>query len=503
VFNSKLSAPDLDSPDEICLPPSAAELLESMRALGYSFEAALADLIDNSISADAVRIEVHCSPYDDQPYVAVLDNGRGMDPHEITSAMRHGSRDPKLAREIGDLGRFGLGLKTASLSQCRRLTVVSLKSGEVSARRWDLDHVASRQDWMLLQLNETQMRTLPLIQELLDYGHGTLVIWEEFDRLIADGTPLDRALGTRLDVAREHLALVFHRFLHPTPGHQAVQISLNGNPLHAIDPFLRDHRATQALPVEEYQIDQEIVIVTPFILPHLSKLQPTDRELAGGDEGLRRNQGFYIYRHRRLISWGSWFRLVRQEELTKLARVQVDISNRLDHLWQLDIKKSRTYPPESLREALRQIIHRITEGSRRVYTYRGRKASDGITRTWERTAEREGVTYTVNRSHPLLVALAGTHSRTQSLLFNQLIRVLEESIPFDAVYADMASELRPNLSQRDDRTEESLLALARSILESLGRDTPEGQRFLHAMATIEPFSSAPEYTQTLRDKLQS
>ena len=326
-----------DGPAEIHLPPSAAELLESMRALGYSFEAALADLIDNSLSAAANRVEILFSPYD-QPYAAILDDGTGMGPAEITAAMRHGSRDPRLVRDARDLGRFGLGLKTASLSQCRRLTVASLKDGELSARRWDLDHVARRQDWMLLQLSEVQIRSLPLIEELGSQGHGTLVLWEDFDRLTADGTPLERALGTRVDLARDHLALVFHRFLNPAPGQQPVSIRINRNPLKAIDPFLSGQKATQALPIEEFEIEQDKVTVRPFILPHISKLRAADLELAGGEEGLRRNQGFYIYRNRRLISWGSWFRLVRQGGThTKLARVshQVDISNRLDHLWQL------------------------------------------------------------------------------------------------------------------------------------------------------------------------
>lgn len=501
MSESAPSAQAMEGQDEIHLPPSAAELLESMRALGYSFEAALADLIDNSLSANARRIEVHFSPYD-QPYAAVLDDGSGMGPGEITAAMRHGSRDPRLARDACDLGRFGLGLKTASLSQCRRLTVASLKQGELSARRWDLDHVAWRQDWMLLQLSEAQIRALPLVEELLSLDHGTLVLWEDFDRLTADGTPLDRALGNRVDLARDHLALVFHRFLNPAPGQQPISISINRNPLRAIDPFLSAHKATQALPVEEFEVEQDKVTVRPFILPHISKLRAADLELAGGEEGLRRNQGFYIYRNRRLISWGSWFRLVRQEELTKLARVQVDISNRLDHLWQLDIKKSRTYPPESLREGLRQIIYRITDGSRRVYTYRGRKTPDGVTHAWDRTAERDGVAYRINRDHPLIVALEKTNSQDQSLLFGQLLQTLEETIPFDAVYADMASELRPRVDHTADDAFETLLALAQSILSSLGAETPEGQRFLAALPTTEPFTNAPEVAKAIIRKLQ-
>ena len=496
--------PNITSDDttEICLPPSAADLLESMRALGYSFEAALADLIDNSLSAGARAVDVRFSPYD-VPYVGVLDDGSGMTPSELTAAMRHGSRDPKLVRDAGDLGRFGLGLKTASLSQCRCLTVVSLKDGQLSGRRWDLDHVARRQDWMLLRLADEQIRALPLVDELVSRKHGTLVLWEEFDRLVADGTSLERALGNRADVARDHLALVFHRFLAPPAGTRPVTLTINRNPLRAVDPFLTALKATQALPVEEFVVDHDNVTVAPFILPHLSRLSPTELELAGGEEGLRRNQGFYVYRNRRLISWGSWFRLVRQEELTKLARVQVDISNRLDHLWQLDIKKSTTYPPESLREGLKQIIHRITEGSRRVYTYRGRKTPDRIVHAWDRTVERDGVAYRINRDHPLVLALEGTLGDEQAHLFDEFLRFVEESLPFDALYVDMASELRPATRASDDDEQRDLFSLAQAILTSLGRDTPAGQRFLAALPNTEPFSADPDVAQTILRKLTS
>jgi hypothetical protein len=484
---------------EICLPPSAADLLESMRAIGYSFEAALADLIDNSLSAGAHHVEVHFSPYE-QAYVAVLDDGGGMTPDELTAAMRHGSRDPRLIRDSSDLGRFGLGLKTASLSQCRKLTVVSWKDGVLSARRWDLDHVASRQNWMLLRLSEDQMSALPLVDELRSREHGTLILWEDFDRLIADGTSLERALGSRVDLAREHLALIFHRFLNPPLGTRPVAISINRNPLRSIDPFLTSHRATQPLPVEEFTVEHDRVIVSPFILPHISKLSAPELELAGGEEGLRRNQGFYIYRNRRLISWGSWFRLVRQEELTKLARVQVDISNKLDHLWQLDIKKSTTYPPESLRDGLKQIIHRITEGSRRVYTYRGRKTPDKIVHAWERIVDRDGIAYRINREHPLLQAITSIVPKAQAALFRELLRVLEDSLPFDALYVDMASEVRPTTRALND-DEEALLTLAENILTSLGRDTDAGRRFLAALSHTEPFCSVPNIAQAIAQKL--
>src|ERR1035437_169102 len=489
-------SPNITSDDtiEICLPPTAADLLESMRALGYSFEAALADLIDNSLSAGARLVQVRFSPYD-VPYVAILDDGSGMTSAELTAAMRHGSRDPRLARDAGDLGRFGLGLKTASLSQCRRLTVVSLREGLLSARRWDLDHVARRQDWMLLQLGEAEIRRLPLIDELVGRAHGTLILWQDFDRLGAGEPSLERALGNRMDLARDHLALVFHRFLSAAVGAPPVVIAINRNPVRAVDPFLTGHRATQALPPEEFVVEGERVSVAPFILPHLSKLGSADLELAGGEDGLRRNQGFYIYRNRRLISWGSWFRLVRQEELTKLARVRVDITNQLDHLWKLDIKKSTTYPPEALREGLKQIISRITDGSRRVYTFRGKKSSDDrIMHAWDRTIVRAGVSYKINREHPLVSALEQSIEHDHRGLFDELLRVLDNSLPFDALYADMASEIRPATEEPADDGDHSLLALADQIFTTIGRGTEAGRRFLAALHTVEPFSQKKRRT---------
>ena len=473
-----------------------------MRALGYSFEAALADIIDNSLSAGARAIDVRFSPHD-TPYVAILDDGAGMSSEELTAAMRHGSKDPKDVRATGDLGRFGLGLKTASLSQCRRLTVVSNSGGVVSGRCWDLDHIGRRQDWMLLQLAPAQIAELPLAKDLLALTSGTLVVWHAFDRLAAGESSIERALGDRMDLTRAHLSLVFHRFLAPSVGERPVSITINNNPLRPVDPFLSNHKATQGLPEQEFTVSDDRVRVAPFILPHITKLAAADLELAGGEDGLRRNQGFYVYRNRRLISWGSWFRLVRQEELTKLARVQVDISNRLDHLWKLDIKKSTASPPEALREGLKQIINRITDGSRRVYTFRGTKATtDKIVHAWDRTIVRDGIAYRINREHPLIAALTNAPTEQGAELVKELLTVLEQTLPFDAIYLDMASEVRPTAPEVADE-DDGLRTLATRILAALGTATAEGQRFLAAIATIEPFSAYPEEAKKIALELIS
>jgi Histidine kinase-, DNA gyrase B-, and HSP90-like ATPase len=478
------------------LPPFAPVLLESMRAIGYSFETAVADIIDNAISADATEVSIRFSPYD-LPYVAIIDDGHGMTSDELVSAMRHGSRNPLEDRGPRDLGRFGLGLKTASLSQCRRLTVASLKYGEVSSWSWDLDVIRNRQDWVLVGLGKDQISSLPHGDELLAMEHGTLILWQILDRIASDDNSLDQALEAKIDDARQHLALVFHRLLTSKPGGDGVYLAINNVPIEPLDPFLLGNKATQHLPIEEFYIDRQAVTVSPYILPHLSKLTRKEMEIAGGEEGLRRSQGFYIYRNERLICWGSWARLTRQEELTKLARVRVDIPNTLDHLWTLDIKKSSAIPPESLKQNLKRIIERIVERSRTVYTYRGKKTKlDGVTHIWERSSVRGGYAYLINSSHPLVSALRDALPEDRKRLLDDLLSLIQTCFPFDLLYVDMASDNKADNRTPDDEDDETFADSLDRLADVLRSFHQDDESLLKALCSIEPF--ARDYDRTVR-----
>jgi len=177
--------------------PDPVSLMESMRAVGYSAEAAIADLIDNSLSADAKAIHVQ---YDasDSPYVAILDEGVGMDPDELTAEMRLGSSNPADHRDASDLGRFGLGLKTASLSQCRKLTVISKKNGYTSARRWDLDVVQEAGKWLVVVPPAAELETMPLYRRIEAASSGTLVVWQDLDRLTAGAANPQREMTIKM-----------------------------------------------------------------------------------------------------------------------------------------------------------------------------------------------------------------------------------------------------------------------------------------------------------------
>lgn len=477
---------------ELSVTPYAPAFIESMRAVGYSLESAIADLVDNSISVGATLVRVEFRPFG-EPYVAVIDNGSGMAPDELTEAMRHGGKSPLDVRSPHDLGRFGLGLKTASLSQCRKLSVVSLKNGFLSARCWDIDLVAEREAWVLsIPDTEREIRSLPHVEDILRQGCGTVVIWQELDRLSAGESSVESALGIKMDRVREYLSLVFHRYLAGETGISRLQIEINNNPVQPVDPFLSSHKATQPLYEDIFTVEDQEVRVQPYILPHISKLTREELRLAGGEEGLRRNQGFYVYRNKRLIIRGTWFRLARAEELTKLARVRVDIPNTLDHLWTLDIKKSSAHPPEVVRHNLGRTVERIAERSRQTYTYRGRNTRrDGIIHTWNRIEGRSGISYFINREHPVIEAISGTMDDDQRRLFRNILDTIEATFPADALYADIAAD-KPRAVDSPDR--DALMELAFQILDAAANLQGGRSSLLSTIHLIEPFSSHPEIT---------
>ena len=314
---------------------------------------------------------------------------------------------------------------------------------------------------------------------------------------------LERRLGELVDRARDHLALVFHRYLSVEGTRPRIEIYINNNKIEALDPFLISHKATQRLPETVLEIEGSRVRVVPYILPHISKLNQDQRRIAGGEEGLRRNQGFYIYRNRRLITWGTWFRLSRQEELTKLARVMVEIPNSLDHFWTLDIKKSTASPPEAVRQGLRQIIERIGETSRRVYTFRGRRVTqDSITHAWDRIDSRQGILYRINRDHPLLQTLKAEIPNEQLSLLDSLLDSLEVSFPFAAVYADMAADRRVENRIEGNGEAEMLSTIISSMFEALSDDPEAAERLLQAIPSMEPFVFFPEQTRNILERLK-
>ncbi len=472
----------------IDLPPYAPTLMESTRAIGYSLEAAIADIIDNSISAEASEINIKFYPLG-QAYISILDNGFGMSSEELNVAMQYGSKSPQDVREPNDLGRFGLGLKTSSLSQCRALSVVSLKDGEISGRKWDIDYVIKTGNWSLIILEQDEIRKIPQFKKLIEYGRGTIVIWENLDRLSMGESDFTASFAPKMDKVNEHISLVFHRFLSGEQNLRKVDIRINNVVVKPKDPFL-SKKSTQLMDEEVIIIQDSRITIKPFILPHITKLTGVEIKELGGKDGLRKKQGFYVYRNKRLLVWGTWFRLMRKGELTKLARVQVDIPNSLDELWTLDIKKSTATPPEMVKKNLGHIIDSIAEGSKRTWTFRGRKETDDSKiHIWNRLKTRQnGIIYEINREYPLIEKLKEDSMESKNLL-EQLIKQIEDNLPLNSLYVDLTSDEK--VENQIKTSEKQIIELIKEVLAG-SNNSNERYQMLERLLVTEPFYSYKE-----------
>jgi hypothetical protein len=329
-----------------------------------------------------------------------------MSEKELEVAMRHGSKSPREERSRDDLGRFGLGLKTASFSQCSKLTVVSVKGGIRSAALWDLALVSERDDWIICVLDDDEIAALPYIDKLV--GDGTLVLWENLDRLCEGDSDVvnEKLVNEKIREVAKHLSLVFHRYLSGEIKGKKLKILINYHELEAFDPFCTTNKATEALRQEVIRIGGEKVVIQPFILPHHSKLSEKEKDFYNNRSDFLNNQGVYVYRNGRLMAWGDWFRLIPKGEATKLARVKIDFPNTMDEHWTIDIKKSRAYPPHPVREQIRKIIGNIAEGSTRVIKGKGKRLYDSNpTPIWIRNAGQGKIEYSLDRGHPVINAV--------------------------------------------------------------------------------------------------
>lgn len=485
--------------DSIILPPDAATLMWSTRAIGYTTPAAIADLIDNSISANATIIDIEYMS-GEHGFVSILDNGEGMDENELRIAMKYGSGNIYVERSENDLGRFGLGMKIASLSQCRKLTVISKKNDTVNAFCWDLDHVIQAEKWELLRLNKDEYQMLPQAEKLNSMDQGTIVLWQKLDKMCAGDEDKEKGFLIKIREIEDHLSKTFHRYLQGESGTKKLSINSNGIPLIPDDPFFiskSDVMPTEKIPVKYKTINGEEsianVLVTPYILPFSDTLSQEELDKLGGKDGLIRNQGFYIYRNKRLIVAADWFRLTRKTDLTKLCRVKVDMPNCLDELWTIDVKKSMAIPPEVVLKNLRRIVSPIIKAGKRKYRFRAvnETKKDGGIQLWMPQETRNGIIYCINPEYPILQELMSEiHSRNK---MNTFLRLLEQNIPVNAIHTDFYDDRKYAFED----TEIAFDNIKKNIRDLLYEVEPDKRReaFLEIM-TMMPFA---EYDLSFED----
>lgn len=349
--------------------------MDSLRDIGYELPSAVADLVDNSIDAQATQVRITVAFAGEESWIRIADNGTGMSTPTLQEAMRFGSdRD----YEEVELGKFGLGLKTASLSQARRLTVATRTNPnrrEIEIRRWDLDHVLRTDSWDLLRLSTSEVRP-ECIDPLLE-GPGTVVMWERLDRVLEYQNPAGRAAENGLvSICRDieaHLAMVFHRFLAAQARRRRkLTITLQGNRIAAWDPFALSEEHTLRIPSQIVTVRHEgrthEVPVAPYILPNQMQFSTTRAwEAASGPLKWNRQQGFYVYRGDRMIQSGGWNRLRTSDEHTKLARIAIDIPRGADSAFGINVTKMRVLFPVELRPELRAIASAVANMAEAAY----------------------------------------------------------------------------------------------------------------------------------------
>lgn len=425
-----------------------------MRALGYSFQAAVADVIDNSIAAGATKIELISPPIKDPDtaYLAILDNGHGMNRQELIKAMQLACKNPSQKREDNDLGRFGLGLKTASLSQCRELIVISLKNGAINIASWDLDEIKREQDWTLLLLDKEETEFQQIISQLKKYSSGTAVIWRRFDRLRTDTGFFETAFREYLSLTAEHLSLVFHRFLEGEGKIPRISMELNGTRIKPKDPFIKSSLSSvQNVPIYIRQGKKpdfkDSVVVKSHTLPEQSMLTESDKKKMGlSGRTLSEDQGFYIYRRGRLIHWGGWLGLRKMTQASKLCRVQVDVPASLDHYWLLDIKKSRAVPPKEVTKELKNFLEHLTEGSvKRQTGARNKKVVENS--LWQTSVGSDDYSIEINRSSEYLAQFSRELTPEQNKKLSALLTMLELTLPIEWINAQYVSDRAPTFQK--------------------------------------------------------
>jgi hypothetical protein len=482
--------------------PKPKATINSYRSFGYNLQTAIADIIDNSISAAAKNIWIEYCWAGSDSYLTICDDGNGMDLPDLVDALTPGSKDPEHLRVESDLGRFGLGLKTASFSQCKRLTVLSkTATTEMVKRCWDLDYVNEVERWELLNYLSDDR----LAEPLNVIAKGTLVIWEKLDRLVGtadkDNEYVRKLFFEEFNLLEKHLSMVFHKYIE----NKKLILWINGSKIVFWNPFLLNMGSSLA---GAEVLGNGNIEVKAFILPHTSKLTEEQRIAGQGIHGWYEQQGFYIYRNQRLLIAGDWLGMFAKNEHSKLARLSIEFPNSEDSQWALDIKKSTAKPPSFLRRDLYRLANFARKESAKVYNFRGSviKRNPELPEfdfqpVWKAEKSREGrVNYIINKDNALLKNILSQELIDRKKV-RQLINIIQKNIPVESIiYFQNEDPGSHELRDTDNEMDDSVVVLAQEIfsallIQGLSKDMAFKQLF-----HIEPFNRYPGLIEYLKDE---
>ena len=420
--------------------PQARDLIKSIAEQGYSLESALADIIDNSISAKAENVIVLTRRLDDRLVLYIADDGEGMSERDLAKNMHMPSSSIEQDRDSSDLGRFGLGLKTASFSQTRKLTVLSRPRSieKWAGRRWDVERML---DWDLgiippqgcLELagefDECHSSTLG---QIADFNSSTIVIWEGLYKFQPGASIAEKEDGLHEQlstVTLDYLGLIFHRFLENE--NRPFSIKVNNVFVEPFDPFPKS-AGLRSLGKERFGSDRESFSMEGIVLPAKAiKAEP------GLYSNSRRNlldlEGFFVYRADRLIWAGGWGGMIPRRPNIQLARVKVELGNQSDQLFELNVAKSRVVIPHTLKRGVMRSVLTLIEEAKKEYFSRSVKSqkqsnANEKVQLLMKVATSQGQIIQVNHKHPIVESIKKGLDTKKKSLVNGLILILETTI---------------------------------------------------------------------------
>ena len=426
--------------------PNPEYLIKSIAEQGYSLESSLADLMDNSVSAKANKIEVLIKMEQEPFTLFIADNGNGMDEKTLKASMQFPSNSPEKERNVSDLGRFGLGMKTASFSQTRCFTVLSRKKGTqtFSGRTWDVNHLKQVGKWRLIV--NTQEEITKLIQQYhsLSEGHlnsfenfeaNTIVVWNglyKFENYLEEDNRQSALKKQITEVTSDYLSLVFHRYMERKAN--SLQIRINNNLIAPFNPFPTTITDFRPIEFKQKHFSTDTIKIEGFVLPSRSIDESQSISLwTTKNRSLMDMEGIYIYRADRLIHFGGWNGLIKKAPRLQLARLRVDIGNSVDHLLHLNVAKSQIEIPHDLKVAFEKYIDELKTHAEREFFNRGirrfssNRKEDNV-QLFERKASNKGTLLELNNSFPLLKSLTCELKKEQLTKLNLVIRMINTRI---------------------------------------------------------------------------
>jgi hypothetical protein len=426
--------------------PNPEYLIKSIAEQGYSLETSLADLMDNSISANANKIEVLIDT-DSEPFKLFLaDNGKGMSEGELSDNMQFPSNSPEDKRSKSDLGRFGLGMKTASFSQTRKFTVLSKKKGEKKfhGRTWDVDFLKTN-GWKIIVNSDEEVAKLmyqynllskDLLNRFENYEPNTIVIWEglyKFENYLKELNRKEALNSEITDVTSDYLALVFHRFMENDK--DPLKIRINNTIVSPFNPFPIEEKDFRQIEPRQSKFSSDVIKIEGFVLPSraISESKKGLTKWTTRNRGLMDMEGLYIYRADRIILFGGWNGIIKKAPRLQLARLKVEVGNSIDDKLHLNVAKSQIVVPHELRIAFEDYIHELKVEAEKEYYNRGIRKFSGSKsnkniKLFERSYSNKGSILEVNNNFPLVKNLQESLDKSQNSQLNLLLRMINNRV---------------------------------------------------------------------------